>query len=74
VEKQAHEVWLVRYLALNPVDAGLCRDPAEWPWSGYGAFHQGTSPGWLARGEVLELFGSGARAVAAYERLVLART
>ena len=25
------------YLALNPVDAGLCREPEDWPWSGYGA-------------------------------------
>ena len=22
-----------RYIWLNPVNAGLCRDPAEWPWS-----------------------------------------
>jgi REP element-mobilizing transposase RayT len=71
VEKHGHAVWLVRYLAMNPVEAGLCRDPGEWPWSGYGAFHQGTSPSWLARDEVFALFGSGERAVAACERLVL---
>ncbi|MFN2466850.1 MAG: transposase [Gaiellaceae bacterium] len=25
----------VRYLALNPVEAGLCRTPQEWPWSSF---------------------------------------
>jgi hypothetical protein len=28
---------LARYVALNPVRAELCDDPAEWPWSSYGA-------------------------------------
>ena len=28
----------VRYVALNPVRAGLCESPADWPWSNfYGA-------------------------------------
>jgi REP element-mobilizing transposase RayT len=26
----------VRYIALNPVDAGLVSDPAEWPWCNFG--------------------------------------
>lgn len=26
-----------RYIALNPVRAGLASTPAEWPWSSYGA-------------------------------------
>jgi putative transposase len=24
------------YVAWNPVDAGLCADPEEWPWGGFG--------------------------------------
>ena len=28
---------LGRYLPLNPVRAGLCIDPADWPWSSYAA-------------------------------------
>lgn len=27
----------VRYVARNPLAAGLCRDAAEWPWSSYSA-------------------------------------
>jgi len=26
-----------KYLALNPVEAGLCQSPADWSWSSYGA-------------------------------------
>ncbi|MDX6564162.1 MAG: REP-associated tyrosine transposase [Gaiellales bacterium] len=28
---------LVRYVALNPVQAGLCGSPADWRWSSYSA-------------------------------------
>lgn len=24
-----------RYVAHNPCEAGMCRDPADWPWSSY---------------------------------------
>jgi REP element-mobilizing transposase RayT len=26
-----------RYLAYNPIEAGLCGAPSEWPWSSFGA-------------------------------------
>jgi REP element-mobilizing transposase RayT len=32
---------LFRYVAANPVRAGLCEQPAEWPWSAYRALSQG---------------------------------
>ncbi len=28
---------LCAYIALNPIEAGLCADPADWEWSGYAA-------------------------------------
>ena len=37
VEREAHLVELSRYLAMNPVRAGLAADPADWPWSSYRA-------------------------------------
>jgi putative transposase len=36
VESDWHLLELARYLALNPVRAGLCRSPGDWPWSSYG--------------------------------------
>jgi REP-associated tyrosine transposase len=26
---------LLRYIARNPVEAGLCEYPSDWPWSSY---------------------------------------
>ena len=28
-----HLIAAFRYVALNPVKAGLVKDPADWPWS-----------------------------------------
>lgn len=35
VQSDAHLLWLFRYLAWNPVEAGLCEDPKDWDWSSY---------------------------------------
>jgi putative transposase len=37
VETDSHLVELSRYLALNPIRAGLCQSPADWRWSSYRA-------------------------------------
>ena len=35
------------YIALNPVEAGLCRRPNDWKWSSYGAAKSRKAPCWL---------------------------
>ena len=35
VETEEHYLECLRYLAHNPVGAGLCDSPEAWPWSGY---------------------------------------
>jgi putative transposase len=47
-----------RYIARNPVEAGLCRDPTDWRWSSYHATLEGTAPSWLDRARLLERFGT----------------
>jgi putative transposase len=37
VERDSHLLELCRYVVLNPVRAGLCSRPEEWPWSSYRA-------------------------------------
>lgn len=37
VEQEEHFLEVFRYLALNPVRAGICGRPEEWPWSSYPA-------------------------------------
>jgi putative transposase len=50
VEAEGHLLELFRYLALNPVRAGLCAHPAEWRWSSYPA-----AIGWAAPAPFLDL-------------------
>jgi putative transposase len=35
IEGEEHLSETLRYIALNPVRAGLCAHPAEWPWSSF---------------------------------------
>jgi len=35
IESDGHFLQTVRYMALNPVRAGLCRSAADWAWSSY---------------------------------------
>ncbi len=29
--------WTLRYVVRNPIDAGVCTEPQQWPWSSYRA-------------------------------------
>jgi Helix-turn-helix len=50
---------LARYLPLNPVRAGLCRSPDEWPWSSYAAIAGlRPAPWFLNSGEIIAMAGS----------------
>jgi putative transposase len=58
VESDAHALELIRYLALNPVRAGACRDAAAWPWSSYAAIVRGhRRPYCIAEEWLLTYFG-----------------
>lgn len=60
VENDGHLRWLFRYLARNPVDAGLCDDPKDWPWSSYArllGLPNARPPRFLAVDAALGLFG-----------------
>jgi REP element-mobilizing transposase RayT len=37
VETDEHALEALRYIALNPVRAGICRNAEDWPWSSYRA-------------------------------------
>lgn len=37
VDSEEYAVELCRYIPLNPVKAGLCATPQQWPWSSYAA-------------------------------------
>ena len=44
VSTDAYLLEVLRYIALNPVRAGLCSDPADWPWSSYRVIVRGLRP------------------------------
>jgi len=59
VESEWHFFELCRYLPLNPVRAGLCTDPGQWPWSSYRAtIGEITPPRFLTVNNVLSHFGA----------------
>jgi len=66
-EKDRYLLALVRYIHLNPVRAGLVRQPDRYPYSGHGCYLAGRATAVLDPTRVLRVLG-GRRA---YQRLVL---
>jgi putative transposase len=44
VEEEGHRLEVHRYIALNPVRAGLAASPEHWPWSSYSGLLELTRP------------------------------
>lgn len=57
LEEESHFMELVRYIALNPVRAGLVANAADWRWSSYRATAGlVTAPDWLDTSTILQRF------------------
>ena len=56
VSGDPHLLELLRYLALNPVHAGLCANPEDWQWSSYAPLVAGRRADALST-RVLAYFG-----------------
>ena len=50
VHDDAQLLNVAAYIARNPVEAGMCAHPGDWPWSSYGR----SGPAWVDRGPLLE--------------------
>jgi putative transposase len=73
VQKEAHLLELARYIALNPVRAGIVLRHEEWRWSSYHAMLDDRSaPLWLDTEWLLGQFGYGNDAVEAFRKFVAA--
>jgi REP element-mobilizing transposase RayT len=72
VDSDAYFIWVLRYIARNPVDAGLCVRPDEWPWSSYRALiGKASRSDFVTYERVLSYFGADeATAGANLERYV----
>lgn len=57
VQKETYLLELSRYVVLNPVDAEIIAEPADWSWSSYRAvMGKASAPDWLAVDETLRMF------------------
>jgi hypothetical protein len=56
VEKDLYALELSRYIHLNPVRAGILKDPIQYPWSSYSSYCSKKNKwDWLHRGFILAL-------------------
>ena len=63
IKTEQQAVRACRYVVLNPVRAGICVDPADWPWSSHRATAGLASlPGFLSLGWTLGHFNGDAAA------------
>jgi len=57
--KSDEQLWTVAvYIAMNPVEAGLCGRPDEWPWSSHSMVLSGTAPDWVDVPHLLDCFAA----------------
>jgi putative transposase len=71
VESDWHLLELTRYIAMNPVRAGLCLSPAEWRWSSFCDVMGGPGSSLHSPDRVLAFFGADEdRARQAFGRFV----
>ena len=54
VRTAAQGRYLLGYIDANPVNAGMCAAPHDWPWGGCAARRSGRVPGWLCAEDLLE--------------------
>jgi hypothetical protein len=64
--------WTARYIVVNPLEAGLCGHPSEWPWTSYRATAGiEPAPSFLSVRALLSFFAAASEAAqAAYVNFV----
>ena len=73
VLRDEHLVMVVGYIAMNPVDAGLCRTPEAWAWSSHRAAVMGPTRRWMAHDRLEDRLEAISGSRGAYKRIVAAR-
>jgi len=56
VDQDSYLVQLVKYTHLNPVKAGICTTPEQYPWSSHNYYINQDKINWIERDFVLEMF------------------
>ena len=58
LKTEAHLWSAAAYIAANPVAAGACARPEEWPWGSHVLVTKGRAPAWLDTSRLLAHFGA----------------
>ena len=66
------QLWITaRYIAHNPVEAGLVTTADDWPWGSHAAIVRGDGPLWLDVERLLGYFGGiGGQPLARYRAMI----
>ena len=71
VDSDSYLLWLMRYIHLNPVQAGMVRSVEQHPWTSHHVYVGGRKEPWVVTDFVLSMFGSTREAaVRAYAKFV----
>lgn len=70
---EAHFLTVVPYIAANPVEAGFCANPSDWPWGSHCTAARGIPAPWLAHAHLIDRLEATTGSRDAYDRLVAAR-
>lgn len=70
VQRDRYLAEVVRYLHINPVEAGLVQTASDYPWSSHRAFLGAESPGWLHLEPVLDHVPGGPDSPDEFEEFV----
>lgn len=72
LQSSDEQLWhAIAYIARNPVEAGLCGSPDEWPWSSHAHVLEGRSPPWFDERRLMRCFaGAGGDSRQRYAELV----
>jgi hypothetical protein len=65
--------WLSRYIHRQAVEAGLVKDPSDYPWSSYRVYLGLEQRAFVLPGVILGQFGEGAKARREYRKFVLSQ-
>ena len=68
-----HLINVAGYIALNPVEAGLCKDPRDWQWGSHQRVAAGTPAPWMAHDRLVERLEAITGSRSSYEAIVASR-
>jgi len=70
VQANEYGLWLSRYIHRQAVEAGLVRDPKDYPWTSYHGYLGETSVGFLKPEIILSQFGNDKQCFIRYKEFV----